>query len=63
MLPLHLSSCVFMVTTCLRSGPAASSMNGLFEEIGPCMFAANDTGTTVIDPYSWANFANLLFLE
>ncbi|KAK5111393.1 hypothetical protein LTR85_012167 [Meristemomyces frigidus] len=45
----------------LNGGPGASSMVGLFEEIGPCEFL--DANTTVENPYTWANFANLLFLD
>ena len=44
-----------------RSGPGASSMMGLFEEVGPCEFSSSDR--TVPNPYSWAEYANLLFLE
>ncbi|PKK52363.1 hypothetical protein CI102_6816 [Trichoderma harzianum] len=42
-------------------GPGASSLPGLFEEIGPCELTSGLN--TTANPYSWANFANLLFLD
>jgi cathepsin A (carboxypeptidase C) len=45
----------------LNGGPGGSSIVGLFEEIGGCEFAS--ANKTRINPYSWTNFANLLFLE
>ncbi|KAI1126222.1 alpha/beta-hydrolase [Nemania abortiva] len=51
----------------LNGGPAASSMPGLFQEIGPCELVGNGTGNgtdaTTVNPDSWANFANLLVLD
>ncbi|KAK4549433.1 hypothetical protein LTR36_006430 [Oleoguttula mirabilis] len=45
----------------LNGGPGASSMVGLFEEIGPCEFL--NANKTIENPHTWANFANLLFLD
>ncbi|KAI1176037.1 alpha/beta-hydrolase [Nemania sp. FL0916] len=63
----------------LNGGPAGSSMPGLFQEIGPCELLSNGTGfetsnrnwdgkgnsssVTVVNPDSWANFANVLILD
>lgn len=35
---------------------------GLFEELGPCT-VAEDAQTTILNPYSWNNEVNLLFLD
>ncbi|KAH8887247.1 alpha/beta-hydrolase [Thozetella sp. PMI_491] len=45
----------------LNGGPGASSLPGLFTEIGPCEFDAPNS--TVVNPDSWVDFANLLFLD
>ncbi|GAP82931.1 putative carboxypeptidase y [Rosellinia necatrix] len=48
----------------LNGGPAASSMPGFFQEIGPCELVGNGTGGgTTASPHSWADFANLLVLD
>ncbi|KAI0478002.1 alpha/beta-hydrolase [Xylaria cf. heliscus] len=51
----------------LNGGPAASSMPGLFQEIGPCELVGNGNGNgtdvTAVNPDSWANFANVLVLD
>ncbi|KAI1754124.1 alpha/beta-hydrolase [Xylaria castorea] len=52
----------------LNGGPAASSMPGFFQEIGPCELLGNGTSdaamnATTVNPDSWANFANLLVLD
>ncbi|KAH7407100.1 carboxypeptidase Y [Cadophora sp. MPI-SDFR-AT-0126] len=46
----------------LNGGPGASSLIGLFEEIGPCSIAG-DSKSTIPNPYSWVNNASLLFLD
>lgn len=44
----------------LSGGPGASSMMGLFSEVGPC---TTDGKTTQRFSSSWSNKANLLFVE
>ncbi|OJJ95789.1 hypothetical protein ASPACDRAFT_55057 [Aspergillus aculeatus ATCC 16872] len=46
----------------LNGGPGGSSLMGLFEELGPCT-VAEDAQTTILNPYSWNNEVNLLFLD
>ncbi|TRX88446.1 hypothetical protein FHL15_010636 [Xylaria flabelliformis] len=51
----------------LNGGPAASSMPGFFQEIGPCELVnngiGNGTNATTVNPDSWVNFANVLVLD
>ncbi|KAK4445150.1 carboxypeptidase C [Podospora aff. communis PSN243] len=46
----------------LNGGAGASSMTGLLEEIGPCTIAS-DSATTILNPFSWNNNANLIFID
>jgi carboxypeptidase C (cathepsin A) len=47
----------------LSGGPGCSSMIGLFQENGPCTFN-NVTGPNpVLNPYSWNNYANMLYVD
>ncbi|KAK7919892.1 hypothetical protein PG985_007914 [Apiospora marii] len=46
----------------LNGGPGGSSMMGLLEENGPCR-VANDTQTTYLNPWSWNNEVNMLYLD
>jgi carboxypeptidase C (cathepsin A) len=48
------------LTIRLDRGPGASSMNGLFQEIGPC--AVDGKGNVVDDVNSWSNISNMLFI-
>ncbi|KAK1979188.1 Alpha/Beta hydrolase protein [Colletotrichum cereale] len=49
------------LTVRLDGGPGASSMNGLFTEIGACTI---DAGGKVVDnPNSWSTISNLLFVD
>ncbi|CAK4032537.1 alpha beta-hydrolase [Lecanosticta acicola] len=46
----------------LNGGPGGSSLLGALSENGPC-FVNNDSQTTVINPWSWNNEANLLYID
>lgn len=49
------------LTLWLNGGPGSDSLIGLFQELGPCNVTANLT--TQVNPYSWSNISNLLFLS
>src|ERR1700753_1194145 len=46
----------------LTGGPGASSMLGLFEELGPCLVNEYGNGT-VHNEYGWNKEANMLFVD
>jgi carboxypeptidase C (cathepsin A) len=46
----------------LNGGPGASSMMGLLEENGPC-FVNMDSKTTYLNPWSWNNEVNMIYLD
>ena len=49
------------LTTWINGGPGASSMIGVFQEVGPC--SVNQHGNVVDNIYSWTNVSNLLFID
>ncbi|PIB03093.1 Carboxypeptidase S1 A [Cercospora beticola] len=46
----------------LNGGPGGSSLLGALSENGPC-FVSNDSKSTYLNPWSWNNEANLLFID
>ena len=45
----------------MNGGPGASSLAGMFLENGPLLF--NDAGNLVRNPLTWAQHANILYVE
>ncbi|KAK4449805.1 Alpha/Beta hydrolase protein, partial [Podospora aff. communis PSN243] len=46
----------------IDGGPGISSMMGLFLQAGPCRVQPG-ANTTIANPHSWTNFANVLFID
>ena len=46
----------------MNGGPGGSSLIGLMQENGPC-FVGNDSNSTYLNPYSWNNEVNLLYVD
>lgn len=46
----------------LNGGPGATSMQGALRENGPC-FIADDSNSTYLNPWSWNNEANVLYID
>jgi len=46
----------------MNGGPGGSSMYGLFNDLGPCIFKMDETIPTA-NPWAWNNNASLLFLD
>lgn len=48
----------------LNGGPGCSSLLGSFQENGPFLFNINAKGLMRdVNPYSWNNFSNVIYLE
>ncbi|KAI9741774.1 MAG: hypothetical protein M1834_000160 [Cirrosporium novae-zelandiae] len=50
------------ITLWLNGGPGTDSLIGLFSEVGPCRMNAT-LNNTQLNPYSWSNASNLLFIS
>jgi len=50
------------LATWFNGGPGCSSMIGLFQENGPCHFV-NGSDKPSLNPYSWNNYANMLYVD
>jgi hypothetical protein len=50
------------LTLWFNGGPGSSSMIGLMQENGPCLVNP-DSRTTRINPNSWNNIANMLYID
>ncbi|KAH8204107.1 hypothetical protein TruAng_001789 [Truncatella angustata] len=46
----------------LQGGPGAPSVDQALGENGPCI-AQSDSNSTVLNPWSWNNYANLLYID
>lgn len=46
----------------LNGGPGGSSLGGALSENGPC-FVSNDSNSTYLNPWSWNNEVNLLYID
>jgi len=45
-----------------NGGPGCSSLEGMFEEHGPCVIADGET-TVKLNPWSWNNRAHVVYIE
>ena len=47
----------------LNGGPGCSSLGGLITEHGPIVLSRNETQGVILNPYTWATHANMLYIE
>ncbi|KAK7974103.1 hypothetical protein PG989_015951 [Apiospora arundinis] len=47
----------------LQGGPGTASMDQAIGENGPCLVPHADANATVLNPWSWNNHANLLYID
>lgn len=47
----------------LNGGPGCSSMVGLFQENGPCHFTSTNATEPELNPNSWNEYANMLYVD
>lgn len=50
------------LTVWLQGGPGSPSIDQALGENGPCLAQA-DSNSTVLNPWSWNNYANLLYID
>ncbi|OSC99240.1 alpha/beta-hydrolase [Trametes coccinea BRFM310] len=49
-------------TLWINGGPGTTSMEGVFQENGPC-HVNPDGETTTLNPYSWNNISNIIYID